>query len=119
MNYYIEKQLKELGGRVDIIQKDENTLILSKNLKPCWKIGGCYLIQLDDILFSESDTFTYHTEWGNKKPLYKHIKCECNSIMGENVKVYGSYFDMDTGTDINQVWVGWLPTKYVTIVEEL
>lgn len=124
MNPLIKTQLNKIRT-VRLPEFDDNTTHLDipmrTNSDPIVvEQDKCYIIQVEDYILNPPDGFTLHTNWnGNKIPKHKFMKVDVTKIMGKMIKVNSIGYDMFNGTNINDMWEGWLPEKSITVIERL
>ena len=124
MNPLIKTQLNKIRT-VRLPEFDDNTTHLNipmrTNSDPIVvEQDKCYIIQVEDYILNPPDGFTLHTNWnGNKIPKHKFMKVDVTKIMGKMIKVNSIGYDMFNGTNINDMWEGWLPEKSNTVIERL
>ena len=126
MNPLIKAQLDKIK-HIPLPEYDEDTthLIIPKhgvtplkNLE--LKEGKYYLIMVEDYIIKPFDGFTLHDNWNRGiPPKYKYLKVEILKIMGNMVNVNSIGFDNESKQDIMDSWVGWLPRKSITAIQEL
>ena len=82
--------------------------------------GRYYLIKVEDYIVHPFDGFTLHDNWNKGiPPKHKYMKVEILKIMGNMININSIGFNNDTNQDINDSWVGWLPRKSITTLQEL
>lgn len=124
MNDIVYKQLGKCRvARLPMYDKSTTHLIIDKlsdkngaSLVP----SHYYIIKLDDFLLSKEQSAILHQNWNNNLfPQSNCYKCECVKVMGGMVKIEGIGYNLETKQDIMQSWGGWLPSKNITVIEEL
>ena len=124
MNKIVKEQLQKCRI-ADIPYYDDSTthLIIKKKSDSTGvsvKEGGCYLIELSDLILHPHDGFDFHRNWNNNiVPSCKHYKCECIKLMGKFMKINGVGYDYDHNIDLSVVWSGWLPLDGIKILGEV
>ena len=92
---------------------DPNVFIIPKYTKPHFEPNKCYLIQIP-LNIINNNTNTLATNWNNSNsPQYEYLKIFINKSLGKMIYVDSLAFDMNTKTDINATWSGWLPTEEI------
>lgn len=124
MNPLIKAQLDKLKSQKRY-SFDDSSLKIELKRKITFDVSDikedqCYLIEVEDYILNPPEGFTLHTNWNNNIiPKHKFMKVDVNKIMGKMVKVTSIGYDVDKHQDINEMWVGWLPQKAITIIERL
>ena len=126
MNPLIKAQLDKIK-HIPLPKYDEHTTHLiiprhgvapPKNLE--LKEGKYYLIMVEDYIIKPFDGFTLHDNWNRViQPKYKYLNIEILKIMGNMINVNSIGFDNESKQDIMDSWVGWLPRKSITTIQEL
>lgn len=128
MNPLIKSQLDKISS-IPLPSYDENTThmiiprcgnkpLTPKNIE--LKEGKYYLIMVEDYIIKPFDGFTLHDNWNKGiPPKHKYLKVEILKIMGNMINVNSVGFNIETRQDIMDSWVGWLPKKSITTLQEL
>ena len=122
---FVKEELKKCKyAKVsELLNNEDNniTQIKIEKLKEiCLEENKYYLIQLSDYVTNPSTNSTLSSNWNNNTyPKYSYWKVEISNIMDNMVKINGVAFDYQKGTDINELWSGWVPIDSIFIIEEL
>lgn len=122
---FVKEELKKCKyAKVsELLNNEDNniTQIKIEKLKEiCLEENKYYLIQLSDYVTNPSTNSTLSSNWNNNTyPKYSYWKVEISKIMANMVKINGVAFDYQKGTDINELWSGWVPIDSIFIIEEL
>ena len=122
---FVKEELKKCKyAKVsELLNNEDNniTQIKIEKLKEiCLEENKYYLIQLSDYVTNPSNSSTLSSNWNNNTyPKYSYWKVEISKIMANMVKINGVAFDYQKGTDINELWSGWVPIDSIFIIEEL
>ena len=121
MNKIVKEQLKTCNT-ANLPYFDDNTTHLL--IKKYQKIGvienGYYLIEISAGVLNPTANSLLASNWNNGSiPKYNYYKCEINRIMGKMIKITGIAFDINTNSDINEMWTGWLPLDGIVIIKKL
>lgn len=128
MNPLIKAQLDKINY-INLPHYDEETnyLIIPKCGNPPpgtitieLQEGKYYLIMVEDYIIKPFDGFTLHDNWNKGiPPKHKYMKVEILKIMGNMININSIGFDNESKMDIMDSWVGWLPKKSITTLQEL
>lgn len=111
-----EKKLCQFDDDTYVIDIKKNTTITGEQLKE----NECYIITVEDYILHPPEGFTLHTNWNNNIiPKHSAMKIDVCKVMGKMVKVNSIGYDLKNQVDTNDVWVGWLPQKSITVIERL
>lgn len=122
---FVKEELKKCKyAKVsELLNNEDNniTQIKIEKLKEiCLEENKYYLIQLSDYVTNPSTNSTLSSNWNNNTyPKYSYWKVEISKIMANMVKINGVAFDYQKGTDINELWSGWVPIDSIFIIKEL
>ena len=122
---FVKEELKKCKyAKVsELLNNEDNniTQIKIEKLKEiCLEENKYYLIQLSDYVTNPSTNSTLSSNWNNNTyPKYSYWKVEISKIMANMVKINGVAFEYQKGTDINELWSGWVPIDSIFIIEEL
>lgn len=111
----VEMQLKQCNY-ADLSHFDETTGVFNipKYSKPKFDIGKMYLIQVANELVNNNST-VLASNWNNgTSPKNAYLKIYVNKMLGKMIYVDSLVFNMDTKSDTNILWSGWLPTEQIT-----
>lgn len=121
MKSLIRQQLDKVSV-ADLSNFDEknNTYIIPKFKQLKVGEGDCYIIRLDASLLNPNENTLLVSNWNKgTTPIHSHYKVEITKVMGKMIKVNGLGYDYVTGTDLNDVWTGWLPLQQVEFLTKL
>lgn len=84
-----------------------------------YKVGGYYLIEVDDNILSDEDS-TLRINWNNNTvPPFKVLKINVLVRQQKMIKVQSFGFDLNTNEDIYTTWSGWLPVNQIKLLKEI
>lgn len=96
-----------------------HTYRIPKYSKPVYEIGKCYIVKLSkDIVGNKKSVMA--TNWNHGQA----PECECMKIcvskrLGDNIYVDSLGYDMESDSDSDRMWSGWLCTKDLTQIKKL
>ena len=115
MREYIKNQLKQVAY-ADLSHYDETTGVFTipKYSKPIFTIGKMYIVQLANELVNNNGS-VIAVNWNNgTSPQGNILKVYISKMVGKMVYVDSLVFNMETMSDTNILWSGWLPTEQLT-----
>lgn len=121
MNKFIEEQLNGLES-VDVQQLSETEFLIKKRQgTDSLSVNHYYLIELADYIISPSPNYTLASNWNKGVvPKSKHLKVMVTQILGKMIKVDGIGYDLDTGSDGEDAYMGlWLPLGGIKLLKSL
>lgn len=114
MNKFLLAELSKLGlewSPVINIPK-RNDIRLQEN------VG--YIIQLSDHLLGLPKDDPLVINWNSGiLPTTKYYKVNIEKLMGDRVRVTGIGFDIDTETNLNNTFFGWIPLSEMEVIKKL
>lgn len=121
MNKIVKEQLKKCETARLPNFDDNTTHLLIKKYEPISVVANCYyLIEISAGVLNPTANSLLASNWNNGSiPKYNHYKCEINRVVGTMIKVTGLAFDINTNSDINEMWSGWLPLDGINIIKKL
>lgn len=119
MNKIIKDQLNKVQF-ADLSNFDEktNTYIIPKKTDIKIEKYKTYIIELLDKCFDKEALININWNRG-KVPTSKYYKAEILNIVGRNVQINGLAYDLETKSDLNTFWTGYLELKNIKIIETL
>lgn len=111
---YIKEQLEKCAF-ADLSDFDPvtNTFRIKKYSKPVYNLHKCYLVSLLPHLLSPSAVIA--TNWNaGAVPPHQFLKIYVSRILGKMIYVDSIAYDIDSQTDLGQIWSGWLPIEEIT-----
>lgn len=119
MNKFIKQQLDKTKECIipPYSENDTEIFIPKKTIedKPEGMIiGHFYRIKIADYIINEPDNFTLSSNWNHgTKPKENILNIELQKIMGKMIYVNSTTYYS------GEMWEGWLPSKAVTVLEEI
>lgn len=114
MRQYIYEKLKAVSFVKLDLNKLVNTYFIPKYSKPQYCTGKCYLIKIPKELINNSNSILA-VNWNNgSSPQYEFYKAYVNKTAGTYIYVDCLAVDMNTKTDLQNMWSGWLDTTSLT-----
>lgn len=111
----VETQLKKCSY-ADLSHFDKATGVFNipKYSKPKFDIGKMYIIQVANELVNNNSS-VIATNWNNGiSPKSQFLKIYVSKMVGKMIYVDSLVFNIDTKSDTNITWSGWLPTEQIT-----
>ena len=111
----VELQLKQVNY-ADLSHYDETTGVFNipKYSKPKFDIGKMYIIQVANELVNNNNS-VIASNWNNgTSPKSAYLKIYINKMVGKMIYVDSLVFNIETNSDTNIMWSGWLPTEQIT-----
>ena len=111
----VETQLKKCSY-ADLSHFDSTTGVFNipKYSKPKFDIGKMYIIQVANELVNNNSS-VIATNWNNgTSPKSQFLKIYVSKMVGKMIYVDSLVFNIDTKSDTNITWSGWLPTEQIT-----
>lgn len=111
----VETQLKKCSY-ADLSHFDNTTGVFNipKYSKPKFDIGKMYIIQVANELV-DNNSSVIATNWNSgTSPKSQFLKIYVSKMVGKMIYVDSLVFNIDTKSDTNITWSGWLPTEQIT-----
>ena len=111
----VETQLKKCSY-ADLSHFDEakGVFNIPKYSKPKFDIGKMYIIQVANELV-DNNSSVIATNWNSgTSPKSQFLKIYVSKMVGKMIYVDSLVFNIDTKSDTNITWSGWLPTEQIT-----
>ena len=111
----LETQLKKCSY-ADLSHFDNTTGVFNipKYSKPKFDIGKMYIIQVANELV-DNNSSVIATNWNSgTSPKSQFLKIYVSKMVGKMIYVDSLVFNIDTKSDTNITWSGWLPTEQIT-----
>lgn len=124
MNELIKQQLDKCKvAKIPPYTDDDEKIVILKDssitVSP-YLVHKFFVVEIADYIINPPETFSLAENWNKgSKPRHTHYKCEIVSVMGNMVKISGCGYNIDTDTDYNDVWEGWVPTAGIKLLSEL
>jgi len=115
MRELIKKQLAQVSF-ADLSHYDETTGVFNipKYSKPKFDIGKMYIIQVQNDLVNNNSS-VIAANWNNgTSPKSNILKIYVSKMIGKMLYVDSLVFNMETKSDTNILWSGWLPVEQIT-----
>lgn len=121
MNKIIKEQLKKCKvANIPHFDDSTTTLIINKYEEVIVKEGEYYIIQLQNAITNPTGNSVLASNWnGGSVPRHSCYKCEITKVLGKMIKINGLAYDLEKGTDLDEMWTGWLPLGGITLVKKL
>lgn len=122
MNKFIEEELNKCKLAAVEQVSDTEYLIKKKTVEDIgFEVNKYYIVELENYIINPPETFTLSANWNNDVvPKSKNLKVMVTQIMGKMIKVDGCGFDIETNSDLNDIYLGlWLPQGGVKILKKL
>ena len=124
MKDIVKEQLKKVTTLKLPSYNDNTTHMIIKmsdmEEKLVFEENNYYLISLQPALLNPSSSSALESNYNEGRvPKHQYYKCEVKKILGQMIKIFGLAYDLDTDTDINETWTGWLPINSVDILQKL
>ena len=111
----VETQLKKCSY-ADLSHFDNTTGVFNipKYSKPKFDIGKMYIIQVANELVDNNGS-VIATNWNSgTSPKSQFLKIYVSKMVGKMIYVDSLVFNIETKSDTNIIWSGWLPTEQIT-----
>ena len=100
----------------DLSHFDSTTGVFNipKYSKPKFDIGKMYIIQVANELV-DNNSSVIATNWNSgTSPKSQFLKIYVSKMVGKMIYVDSLVFNIETKSDTNITWSGWLPTEQIT-----
>lgn len=120
MNEAIKKQL-ELCQFANLSNYDEatKTYHIPKYSKPNYKVGKCYLVNISSAIVKNANSLMAVNWNQGRAPQFSTLKIYISKALGKNIYIDGLGYDLDTQSDADYMWSGWLNIEDLTLIMEL
>lgn len=103
-------------GEYDAIH---HSFTIKKQEKIELQTSTIYVAKLDDSLLNANSNSTLVSNWNaGKFPTKPYLRFVISKKLGQMVYVLGVYYDINTKTDLDEEFEGWLPVAQLEIKEE-
>lgn len=121
MNKKIKDELKKCSiANIPNFTDDTTELIIKKYVKLELEVGKCYIIELKDFILNPASNSTLAINWNNGLiPTCKYYKCEVSTKLANMFKITGLEYDYINKKDLDKIWIGWLPSDGIKILERI
>lgn len=116
----VRKQLEKCKfANLKNFDKELNAFIIPKYTKPFYQTNKVYLVQIPKYLVNNS-TSVIACNWNNStSPSTEYLKIFINKFNGKMIYVDSIGVDIETKSDLNNYWSGWIPLDEIELIEEL
>lgn len=121
MNKIVKEQLQKVVT-AKIPPFDDNTTFISIKKYEEVKIveGEYYLIEISAGVLNPTANSLLASNWNQGSiPKHTHYKCEVIRVLGQMIKITGLAYNINTNTDLNEMWSGWVPLDGIEIIQKL
>ncbi len=118
MREAIREQLQQVKF-ADLSHYDETTGVFNipKYGKPAFELNKTYIVKVDGELVNNPNT-VIAANWNNgTAPKSAYLKIYVTQRQGKMLRVESVAFDMNTRSELNIMWGGWLPFDQLTQIE--
>lgn len=121
INKLILKELEKVQvAKVGEYDYCRRCFTITKYQPPSFSMNGLYIVELDSHLLNATDNEVLVCNWNaGRYPTQKYMKIKITKTLGKMMYVYGVYYDVNTQTELDEDWDGWLPTEQVKILREV
>ena len=119
-NKLIQRELEKIKVKIESYDEELNCYFIPQVHVINYVKDEVYLFKLDKSLLSASGNEILVINWNQGTfPKYEYIKAKIIKVLGDKIYVGAVYYDFETKKELEEDWMGWLPTNKIQIVEKI
>ena len=121
VNKLILKQLEDVHvAKIGEYDELHHTFHIKKFQEQVFEQNKLYVLKLHKSLLNSTDNALLVSNWNNGAyPKHEYVKCVVTKKIAKMIYVYGVYYDNEQQLDLEEEWIGWLPTEQIEVIKEI
>jgi hypothetical protein len=121
MNKIVKEQLKKVStAKLPAFDDSTTSMLINKHQEIKIVENSYYLIEIKAGVLNPTANSILSSNWNEGSiPKHHHYKCEVIRVLGQMIKITGLAYDINTNTDLNEMWSGWIPLDGIDIIKKL